>query len=147
MQESNVLVIMTWEVTILTFGERLRQLRTSNKLSQEGLSNQINQLFHTKLNKSAISRLENDTQKPTVELLEILAQYFDVSLDFINGGGKMGVDTDYDEILSIRQDMRENPEMKVLFSLSKKAPKNDVQEAIRLLHLLKKTRNGEDNGM
>ena len=126
----------------MTFGNRLRQLRHGNKLSQEGLSNQINQLFHTKLDKSAISRLENDLQKPTVELLEIFAQYFDVSLDFINGGGQMGVDTDYDEILAIRQDFRENPDMKVLFSVSRKAPKNDLQEAIRLLHLLKKTRNG-----
>ena len=128
----------------MTFGNRLRQLRNGNKLSQEGLSNQINQLFHTKLDKSAISRLENDIQKPTVELLEIFAQYFDVSLDFINGGGQMGVDADYDEILSIRQDFRENPDMKVLFSLSRKAPKSDLQEAIRILHLLKKTRNGND---
>lgn len=131
----------------MTFGERLKQLRTSNKLSQEELAAQINQFFHTKLNKFTISRLENDTQKPKVELLEIFAQYFDVSLDFINGGGQMGVDSDYNDILSIRQDIRENPEMKVLFSLSKNAPKNDLQEAIRLLRLLKQTRNGENDGL
>lgn len=130
----------------MAFGERLRQLRTANKLSQEELSIQINQLFHTKLTKFTISRLENETQKPTVELLEILAQFFDVSLDFINGGGQMGVDTDYDEVLAIRQEFRENPDMKVLFSVSRKAPKNDLQEAIRLLHLLKKTRNGYHDG-
>lgn len=130
----------------MTFGERLRQLRVSNKLSQEELSSQIKQLFNVKLNKFTVSRLENGIQKPTINLLEAFAQFFDVSLDYINGKEQAGFNKDYEDMLSLRQDIRENPDMKILFSLSKKATNDDVQEAIRLLRLLKKTRDGEDYG-
>lgn len=128
----------------MSFGERLRQLRTLRNLSQDDLSVQINQTFHTKINKFTISRLENGIQKPTVELLRVFSEYFGVSLDYICGGGESGVDTEYDEIMTIRQEIRENPNMKILFSLSKKAPKSDVEEAIRLLCVLKKARDSED---
>ena len=128
----------------MSFGERLRQLRTRLDLSQDDLSVQINQTFNTKINKFTISRLENEIQKPTVNLLRIFSEYFDVSLDYICGKGECGVDTEYDEIMAIRQEIRENPNMKILFSLSKKAPKSDVEEAIRLLGVLKKARDSED---
>lgn len=128
----------------MTFGERLKQLRQQNNLTQGELAAQINLFFHTNLDKTAISRMENDKQKPSIEYLENFAQFFDVSLDYMNGGGVMGVDTDYDEILELRQDLRENPDMKILFSMSKKAPKSDVQEAIRLLRVLKNARTGNE---
>lgn len=128
----------------MTFGERLKQLRQQNNLTQGELAAQINLFFHTNLDKTAISRMENDKQKPSIEYLENFAQFFDVSIDYMNGGGVMGVDTDYDEILELRQDLRENPDMKILFSMSKKAPKSDVQEAIRLLRVLKNARTGNE---
>lgn len=128
----------------MTFGERLKQLRQQNNLTQVELAAQINLFFHTNLDKTAISRMENDKQKPSIEYLENFAQFFDVSLDYMNGGGIMGVDTDYDEILELRQDLRENPDMKILFSMSKKAPKSDIQEAIRLLRVLKNARDGNE---
>lgn len=128
----------------MTFGERLKQLRQQNNLTQGELAAQINLFFHTNLDKTAISRMENDKQKPSIEYLENFAQFFDVSLDYMNGGGVIGVDTDYDEILELRQDIRENPDMKILFSMSKKAPKSDVQEAIRLLRVLKNARTGNE---
>lgn len=128
----------------MTFGERLKQLRQQNNLTQDELAAQINLFFRTKLDKTAISRMENDKQKPSIEYLENFAQFFDVSLDYMNGGGVMGVDTDYDEILELRQDLRENPDMKILFSMSRKATKSDIQEAIRLLRVLKKARSGNE---
>ena len=128
----------------MTFGERLKQLRQQNNLTQDDLAAQINLFFRTKLDKTAISRMENDKQKPSIEYLENFAQFFDVSLDYMNGGGVMGVDTDYDEILELRQDLRENPDMKILFSMSRKATKSDIQEAIRLLRVLKKARSGNE---
>ena len=128
----------------MTFGERLKQLRQQNNLTQDELAAQINLFFRTKLDKTAISRMENDKQKPSIEYLENFAQFFDVSLDYMNGGGAMGVDTDYDEILELRQGLRENPDMKILFSMSRKATKSDIQEAIRLLRVLKKARSGNE---
>ena len=131
----------------MTFGERLRQLRTANNMTQESLATQINHFFNTRINKFSISRLENDYQKPTVELLGMFAQYFDVSLDYMSGGGILGADTEYSEIMAIRQEILDNPDMKILFSLTKKAHVEDVQEAIRLLQVLKRARNESNDDL
>ncbi|MEG1313975.1 MAG: helix-turn-helix domain-containing protein [Bacilli bacterium] len=60
-----------------TFGERLKDLRKSNGLTQE----QLAKIFY--LNKSSISRYENDVQLPENDLLQKIADYFNVSLDYI----------------------------------------------------------------
>lgn len=128
----------------MTFGERLRELRAQARLSQEALAEQIFLFFRVKVSKDAISRMENEIRMPTYEQLVSFAQFFDVSLDFMSGGGTLGVDTEYDEVMKIRESMRGNPDMKLLFSLSKSAPPEDVKEASRLLRLLKETRNSDD---
>jgi len=128
----------------VTFGERLRELRVQARLSQEALAEQIFLFFRVKVSKDAISRMENEIRMPTYEQLVSFAQFFDVSLDFMSGGGSLGVDTEYDEVMKIRESMRGNPDMKLLFSLSKNAPPEDVKEASRLLRLLKETRDSDD---
>lgn len=128
----------------MTFGERLRELRAQARLSQEALAEQIFLFFRVKVSKDAISRMENEIRMPTYEQLVSFAQFFDVSLDFMSGGGTLGVDTEYDEVMKIRESMRGNPDMKLLFSLSKSAPPEDVKEASRLLRLLKETRDSDD---
>lgn len=62
-----------------TFGERLKELRKKKNLTQE----QLAKTFY--LNKSSISRYENDTQIPENELLQNIADYFNVSLDYLVG--------------------------------------------------------------
>lgn len=62
-----------------TFGERLKELRKKKHLTQE----QLGKTFY--LNKSSISRYENGTQIPENELLQSIADYFDVSLDYLMG--------------------------------------------------------------
>jgi|LSQX01.2.fsa_nt_gb transcriptional regulator with XRE-family HTH domain len=128
----------------MTFGRRLRELRLQARLSQESLADQIYLLFRIKTSKDAISRMENDVRPPTYEQLVAFAQFFDVSMDFMSGGGSLGIDTEFDEVMEIRESMRNNPDMKLLFSLSKNAPVEDVKEASRLLRLLKETRDSDD---
>jgi len=64
---------------LATFGERLKELRKNKKLTQDELA----KTFY--LNKSSISRYENDTQIPENELLQNIADYFNVSLDYLMG--------------------------------------------------------------
>jgi len=64
---------------LATFGERLKELRKKKHLTQE----QLSKAFY--LNKSSISRYENGTQTPENELLQSIADYFDVSLDYLMG--------------------------------------------------------------
>lgn len=61
----------------MTQAERLKELRISRGLSQRDLSKQ------TGVSKSGISKLESGESNGTVDVLKILANFYDVSLDYI----------------------------------------------------------------
>lgn len=60
-----------------TFGDRLKSLRIENKLTQEELAR------HFYLNKSSISKYEKNLQLPENNLLQEIARFFDVSIDYL----------------------------------------------------------------
>ena len=60
-------------------GERLKQLRKEHKLTQTDLGNKIN------VTKVSISGYENGNRSPDTETLTRLADYFDVSTDYLLG--------------------------------------------------------------
>ncbi len=61
------------------FSERLKNLRSSVKLSQAELGNAIN------LSKQTINDMEHGRSKTTLDKAILLADYFDVSLDYLVG--------------------------------------------------------------
>ena len=62
-----------------SFGQRFKELRQEKNLTQEKLAEEF---F---LNKSSISRYEQNKQIPEIDLLEKIADYFDVSIDYLVG--------------------------------------------------------------
>lgn len=67
------------------FGARLRELRKERCLTMEQLCEQFNQRFGAKLSKCTISRYENMTQEPTLNTVDLLARFFDVSPVYLIG--------------------------------------------------------------
>ncbi len=63
----------------MSFGSRLRQLREDKGLTQGELGEIVN------LTKGNISKYENDTVEANNETLKKLADYFDVSTDYLLG--------------------------------------------------------------
>lgn len=61
----------------LTFGERLKNLRKEKGLTQEALA----RILFT--NKSCLSRYENSSQVPELEMLKKYSKFFDVSIDYM----------------------------------------------------------------
>lgn len=61
------------------FGERLRSLRTDKGLSQMELSKQL------KISKSSINMYERGDREPGIEMLERIADYFNVDMDYLLG--------------------------------------------------------------
>lgn len=61
------------------FSERLKQLRKEKNISQEELAKA------TKISRSAISNYEAGTREPNHETLEILADFYNVDIDFLLG--------------------------------------------------------------
>lgn len=62
-----------------TFSERLRQLRTEHGWSQQVLANQL------KVSKSSINMYERGEREPGIELLESVADIFNVDMDYLIG--------------------------------------------------------------
>ena len=63
----------------MDFAIRLKELRSSKKISQEELANMLG------LAKSSISMYEKGKRKPSFEVLEALADFFNVDMDYLLG--------------------------------------------------------------
>jgi transcriptional regulator with XRE-family HTH domain len=61
------------------FSSRLKALRTANKLSQEELGSVIG------LRKAAVSLVESSQRAVSIDVLIALADYFNVSIDYLVG--------------------------------------------------------------
>ncbi len=64
---------------MITFGERLKELRVEKNIGQVELAKNLN------LSKGIISLWENNLREPKLSNLIILAQYFNVTIDFLAG--------------------------------------------------------------
>lgn len=60
-------------------GDILKKLRKENGLSQLELSNKLN------VTQSTIARIESGTREPSNDLMIDIANFFNVSLDYLNG--------------------------------------------------------------
>jgi len=67
------------------FGRTLKELRESKNLSMDKLVELYNQKFDAKMNKSTLSRYENELQDPIYTVVVNLAKLFDVSVDYLSG--------------------------------------------------------------
>lgn len=63
----------------MNFKERLRQLRNEQKLSQQELGKRLH------LGTSAISMYERGEREPDFEKLEMIADFFNVNIDYLLG--------------------------------------------------------------
>lgn len=65
--------------TLSIFAKRLRELRTDAGLSMKQLANIL------KTSDSTVSNWENDINEPKISYLKKIAEYFDVSADYLLG--------------------------------------------------------------
>jgi len=62
-----------------TIGDRIAQLRVENGLNSTELAKKLG------INKSSVSRIENNDMKPGFDTMVSIATHFDVSLDWLAG--------------------------------------------------------------
>ena len=67
----------------MNFGQLLKELRLSKHLTQEQLSEKLG------VSKSRISMYENGKREPSFEMLESLADFFNVNLDMLLRGSSV----------------------------------------------------------
>lgn len=64
---------------MITFGQRLRELRTEKNITLEKLAEEL------QTTKATLSRYENNLRDPKGEFIEKVAQYFNVPVDYLLG--------------------------------------------------------------
>lgn len=125
--------------------ERIKMLREERNMTQKELAAAIG------VDRTAIAKYETGASGAKSEVLEKLADYFQVSTDYLlertdkktpaadNGDGQ-----DKDEMTELLQSLRERPELKMLFDAGKKATPDTVRATAQFLEGLAKNNEYPD---
>ena len=113
----------------MDFKERLRELRQQRGYSQEELAKQLG------LSKSAISMYERGARTPDFETMELLADFFNVDMNYILGK-EMG--STYYIKPEAAKELYERDELRVLFDAARDVSEEDIRYVATLLEKLKK---------
>lgn len=69
-----------------TLGEKLKYYRKSNDLTLDQLAKDLNKMdSNSKISKGRLSRWENDKDQPQLTSIKLLADYYNISLDYLMG--------------------------------------------------------------
>lgn len=112
------------------FNDVLRQLRIKAGMSQEELANKLG------LAKSTISMYESGSREPSLEILEAIADIFNVDMNTLTDSKKSAALSD--ELQDYLEELKNREEMRMLFSLAKGATKEDVMQAVKIIEALRK---------
>ena len=116
-------------------GNKIRELRKKHGLTLDELANNLNNRYPDTMNfnKGKISKWENDKEEPRLSSVKILADYFDVPLDYFNGNEV--------EILPIYNKL-EKPRQEKVLSYAK--DQLEEQESSNIISIFNKSQDDED---
>lgn len=118
------------------FANRLKQMRTEQKISQKELAKHLN------VSQNAVFNWENRKREPSIETILTIANYFDVTPAYVMGWedeieSLCGMTTFLDEIDDYLQELGEflyyHPDHKVLFEASMAVDTKDISLAKKIL--------------
>ena len=112
------------------FAERLKELRMKKGYSQQDLATKIG------LSKSSISMYEVGAREPSLEVLELVGDFFNVTTDYL-----LGKDLD-PEAAEIANEIYNRKDLRMLFDTTRNISKEDLQFIVRMVEGLKKDDDG-----
>lgn len=118
-------------------GTKIRELRKNNKLTLEELADVLNQKYPNTINfnKGKISKWENNKEEPRLSSVKIIADFFDVPLDYFND-----TPDSHPEILTIYNQLEEPKQEKVL---SYAKDQLEEQENSNIISIFDKTQDDD----
>ena len=119
---------------------RLRELR-AGRYTQAEMAELLG------VGRTTYTKYERGDIRLSAEVLEKLAQVFDVSVDYIRG--RDDASDDEADLWDLRDALRRDPERRILFSLAKDATIEEVRQAVAVISALKRVNapgaGGEDD--
>ncbi|ERT60254.1 helix-turn-helix domain-containing protein [Megasphaera vaginalis (ex Srinivasan et al. 2021)] len=119
----------------MAFKDKIKELRVARNMTQEEVAK------GTGLSASSIGMYEQGRRKPSFEVLEIFADFFNVDMNTLTAQGYY-IDP---ETAAYAEELRTNPELKVLFSASKDLTKEQMKEAYNYIKFLKSREKNNDD--
>ena len=126
-----------------SFSDILVKLR-----KQDGLT-QVEAAKRMGITRSALAMYETGKREPDFETLELIADFYNVNMDTLYGrgpapeeskpatGGDGKIVNDDPELTEILECCREDPHMRMLFSLTKNAKPQDLETAIKIIQAVR----------
>ena len=110
-----------------TVGTRIKTMRMSRGLSQAQLARKIG------VGQSTVAMWENGSRIPSWDAIDSLSDVFNTPPSAIIDGER----PDEDRIVwELRESLRRNPDLKILFSLTKNASPKTVKQAVAVVRAL-----------
>lgn len=113
------------------FKERLKEVRLKRGLTQAQLAKIIGS------QSSEISKLELGKVKPTYKTALKLVHALDVSYDYLFGRDDLSYYSEDEDVVKCLEYARDNPNIRMLFSVAKDATKEDIETTIAIVKALK----------
>lgn len=124
----------------MSFGAKLKNCRKNMSLSQKELGQKIG------VAESTVSLYESNKRFPDAETLKKISALFNVSIDYLLGSSleetsptqtePVGYYTD-PEVAQIAEELRTNPDRRILFDASKDLNKDDIDTVLKIIDGLK----------
>jgi len=111
---------------------KLRAARESRGLTQEDVGEYLG------VTPQKISSFETGRTKVDTDTLVKLCKLYEVDVNYV-----LGIEKAPDDLTEYLDELRYRPEMRMLFSVSKKASKEDVEKAVKIIEMLKGDRNDD----
>lgn len=122
----------------MTFNEMLRKLRTDKGLTQEELAQK------TGIGRSAIGMYESGNREPKFEVLETLADFFNVDMNtLLDKNSRTKAYYLNPEAAQLAQEIYDNPQYKILFDATKKLKPESIKEVMKFIDYQKAKEEGE----
>ena len=115
----------------MDFYERYADLCRGLKKSPSGVALEIG------INKGTVSVWKNKGTLPNSNTLQKIADYFGVSTDYLLNGTETDTQAEEEDLAEMLQRIKDDPELRTLFSLAKDATPDDVRKAIAFIRVIK----------
>ena len=120
----------------MKFGDVFRQLRIDQNLTQAEMARKLG------ISRSAVGMYEQGKREPDFETLEAIADYFNVTLDYLRTGVPADGQGKYylnDETARVAQEVFDDPDLRMLFNAARDAKPEDIRLAAEMLKRFKET--------
>lgn len=115
----------------IQFKDNLKRLRKNAGMTQKELSEKLGVALST------VAMWETGCRHPDYRTLNKIAAFYGVSYDELLSGAENEAENSGDDVSELRDLLRSRPEMKMLFSVSKDASKEDIERAVAIIEALK----------